>query len=371
MLAGSSVIVTGPDGTDTLHDIETVQFSDSMIPLEIESAGATTLIVLANHFYLQGSTGVGPTLKYGGSDVVAGQFGDWTPIGAEKTASGYEIAWKSPGSNLYSMWNTDANGNYVGSIGGAMSGSDPTLVSAESLFQQDLNGDGQVGMTPIETAGNTTLASAANHFYLLQNGSGPSLKYSGQDFVAGQFGDWTPIGAEKTASGYEIAWKSPGSNLYSLWNTDANGNYVGSIGGAMSGSDPTLVSAESLFQQDLNGDGQVGFAMIETNGNTDLATAANHFYLLQNGSGPSLKYSGQDFVAGQFGDWTPIGAEKTASGYEIAWKSPGSNLYSLWTTDANGNYVGSIGGAMSGSDPTLVSAESLFQQDLNGDGHWL
>ena len=340
----------------------------------IETNGNTTLAISANHYYLLQS-GSGPSLKYSGLDVIAGQFGDWTPIGAEKTASGYEIAWKSIGSNLYSLWNTDANGNYIANIVGAVSGSDPTIVSAESLFQQDLNGDGQVGaaMAAIENNGNTMLATSANHFYLLQNGNGPSLKFSGQDVVAGQFGDWTPIGAEKTASGYEIAWKSLGSNLYSLWNTDSNGNYLGNIGGAVSGSDSMIVSAESLFQQDLNGDGQVSPAMvpIETSGNTTLATSANHFYLLQNGAGPSLKFSGQDVVAGQFGDWTPIGAEKTGSGYEIAWKSLGSNLYSLWNTDTNGNYIANIGGVVSGTDPTLVSAESFFQQDLNGDGHWL
>jgi serralysin len=51
--------------------------------------------------------------------------------------------------------------------------------------------------------------------------------------VAGQSGDWTPIGAEHTASGYEVVWKSLGSNLYSLWNTDSNGNYIANVvGGA-------------------------------------------------------------------------------------------------------------------------------------------
>ena len=54
-------------------------------------------------------------------------------------------------------------------------------------------------MTPIESAGATTLASSANHFYLLDStGAGPSLKYHGTDVTAGQFGGYTPVGAEKT-----------------------------------------------------------------------------------------------------------------------------------------------------------------------------
>jgi serralysin len=343
--------------------------------MPIETNGNTSLAESVNHFYLL-QNGSGPSLKFSGQDVVNGQFGDWTPIAAESTASGYEIAWKSLASNLYSLWSTDANGNYIANIGGAVWGNDPTIVSAENFFQQDLNHDGQVGsaLTFIETSGNTALAASANHFYLQQNGSGPSLKFSGQDVVSGQFGDWTPIAVEQTASGYEIAWKSLGSNLYSLWNSDTNGNYIASIGGVVSGNDPTLLSAESFFQQDLNRDGQVGAAMtlIETNGNTALASSANHFYLLHNGSGPSLKFSGQDVVAGEFGDWTPIGAEQTASGYEIAWRSLGSNLYSLWNTDASGNYIGNSGGAMARHDPTVLAAESLFQQDFNptGAGEW-
>ena len=42
----------------------------------------------------------------------------------------------------------------------------------------------------------------------------------------GQFGAWTPIGAEQTATGYEVAWKVAGANQYSVWNTDSSGNFV-------------------------------------------------------------------------------------------------------------------------------------------------
>ena len=106
-------------------------------------------------------------------------------------------------------------------------------------------------MTSIETNGNTALAMSADHFYLLQNGAGPSLKFSGQDVVAGQFGDWTPLAAEQTASGYEIAWKSVGSNLYSFWNTDASGNYIANVGGVLPAFDPALRTAENFFHQAL------------------------------------------------------------------------------------------------------------------------
>src|SRR5262249_30838364 len=154
------------------------------------------------------SGGLGPSLKYSGADVVMGQFGTWAPIGAEKTANGYEVAWKSAGTGGDRDWNTDRNGNYVSNTSGGISGSSNALESIETSFQQDLNGDGQIGLvaTVIEANGVTSLTEVGNNFYLYSGGSGPSLKYSGADVVAGQFGTWVPIGAEKTASGYEVAW---------------------------------------------------------------------------------------------------------------------------------------------------------------------
>ena len=38
-------------------------------------------------------------------------------------------------------------------------------------------------------------------------------------------------------------------------------------------------------------------------------------------------------MVGQFGGWTPIGAVKTATGYDVAWKMTGADQYTVWTTD--------------------------------------
>ena len=50
-----------------------------------------------------------------------------------------------------------------------------------------------------------------------------------------------------------------------------------------------------------------------------------------------LKYEGADVVAGEFGGWVPIGAVQTTTGYDVAWELPGTNEYTVWTTDSNGN----------------------------------
>jgi len=124
-----------------------------LVSTVVESAGSTSPTEVGNTIFLDDSSGSGPSLKYVGAAVVAGEFGTWTPIGAEQTASGYEVAWKVTGADQYTVWNTDSSGNYISNIG-AVSGTSVTLESYETSFHQDLNGDGTIGppVTVIEAA---------------------------------------------------------------------------------------------------------------------------------------------------------------------------------------------------------------------------
>ena len=40
----------------------------------------------------------------------------------------------------------------------------------------------------------------------------------------------------------------------------------------------------------------------------------------------------------------PIAAAQTASGYEVAWKTPGADQYQIWTTDSSGNELSILRG---------------------------
>jgi Tryptophan-rich Synechocystis species C-terminal domain len=114
-------------------------------------------------FYLDNSSGSGPSLKYNGVAVVPGQFAaNIVPIGAEVTATGYEVAWKVLGTNQYSVWRTDSNGNYVSNIIGTASATDPALESIETSFHQDLNGDGVIGVPSSLSFSGATSAVSIN-----------------------------------------------------------------------------------------------------------------------------------------------------------------------------------------------------------------
>src|SRR5260370_33313822 len=102
---------------------------------------------------------------------MAGQFGGWTAIGAEKTASGgYEVAWKNGAADQYTVWNLDANGNYVGNAIGVVSGNSTALESLEPSFHQDLNNDGLMGPPPAshEKIGGTRLSEVVKNSFVAE-----------------------------------------------------------------------------------------------------------------------------------------------------------------------------------------------------------
>jgi hypothetical protein len=351
----------------------------------IEAFGSTKLVEVGTNYFLNSiSSGTGPALKSGGgAPYVAGQAGTWSPIGAEQTSTGYQVAWKAAGADQYSVWATDSNGTYLLNIIGVVSGTSGTLESLETSFLQDLNGDGVIGIPAatavlIEAFGLTSMVGAGGNYFLnsISSGTGPELKSGGgAPYVAGQAGTWSPIGAEQTATGYEVAWKAAGADQYSAWATDNNGTYLFNIIGVVSGTSGTLESLETSFHQDLNGDGVIGIpagaaVTIEAFGSTKLVEAGSNYFLnsISSGTGPELKSGGGPYTAGDAGIWSPIGAEQTSTGYQIAWKAAGADQYSAWSTDSNGTYLSNIIGVVSGTSAALETLENGFHQDLNRDG---
>ena len=345
----------------------------------IESSGATSLTEISNDFFLYANgTPTGPELRYLGTPWTAGEWGQWTPIGAEATATGYEVAFNLAGTDQFTVWNTDANGNITANPIGTVSGNSLTLEALETSFHQDLNHDGIIGLpagdTLIEAIGSTSLVQIGSNYVLDKAGGGAELHYDGAAFVAGQWGGWTPIGVEATASGYEVAFKVAGADLYTVWDTDANGNIIIDPTGTVSGESPTLVALEKSFQQDLNGDGMIGNPAlplaVESFGSTSLVLSGNDYFLDPNGTsnGPMLKYGGAAWTDGEWGGWTPIGAEVTANGHEVAFNLAGTNQYTVWNTDANGNITTDTIGTVTGNSAALEGLETSFHQDLNGDG---
>ena len=226
----------------------------------------------SNYYFYPVGGSSGPQFKYNGMPVAVGQY-EWSFIGVEQTASGYKVAMRIPGTDQYTVWNTDSSGGFVsnGTGGVVVSGSSSAITSLETSFNQDLNGDGVLGAsvssTVIEFFGSTSLVQVGSNYYFYPVGgsSGPQFKYKGSPVAVGQY-EWSFIGVEQTASGYKVAMRIPGTDQYTVWNTDSNGDFVsnGTGGVVVSGSSSAITSLEPSFNQDLNGDGVMGASVPST-----------------------------------------------------------------------------------------------------------
>jgi hypothetical protein len=170
----------------------------STTPVVIQTDRTTSLVQIGSNYFLDPvGGGTGPELKFGGNVVMAGQFGGWTPIGAVQTASGYDVAWKDQGTNEYSVWHTDSNGNYISDFG-LLSGNSNTLESLETVFNQDLNSDGVIGV-PSAASPAMTQAAAAPSGQSTFDGTtltlGQPSTFTGQ--IVGFTGDGTRAGSDQ------------------------------------------------------------------------------------------------------------------------------------------------------------------------------
>ena len=199
----------------------------------------------------------------GGSPATTGVSGSWTYIGAEQVSGGgYDVALHLPGSDQYTVWNTDNTGNVDSNLnGGIVSGNEATQWNLlEPIFHQDLNGDGTIGIAPIIISGlRPDRARAGRQQLFPQPGrrrDGPEFKYAGTPVTVGEFGAWTFIGVGQLTGGYDIALHLPGSDQYTVWGIDSSGNVISNAtGGIVSGTSSALESPRAYLSiKGLNGD---------------------------------------------------------------------------------------------------------------------
>ena len=98
----------------------------------IEALGSTSLVAMGENYFLNGA---GPSLKYTGVTIVAGQFAPYAPIAAEQKATCNEIASKALESadRPAVSADTDSTGNFISNIAG-ISRNSLTLESLEPSF---------------------------------------------------------------------------------------------------------------------------------------------------------------------------------------------------------------------------------------------
>jgi hypothetical protein len=351
------------------------------IQTDTNSVGSTSLVQLFSDYYLQNAstTGTGVELKYGGVPITTAELGSYTLIGAAPLSNGgYEVAFENSSTDMFSIWTTDSSGNFVSYE--LLSGTSPALQAIEASFNQDFIYP--TGSTVIQTDtnsfGSTSLVEVGSDFYMYAAGTttGPELQYNSSPFTASELSSYALIGAALLpGGGYEVAFKDASTDQFSIWDTNSSGNFISYS--LYSGNSPVLESLEKSFNQDLNGDGTIGLptgtTLIQTDtntyGSTSLVQIGTDYYLENSstGVGPELQYGGVPITSAALGSYTLIGAAPlSGGGYEVAFENSSTNMFSIWTTNSNGNFVSYE--LLSGTSPALQAIEASFNQNFLSPG---
>jgi Bacterial Ig-like domain/Tryptophan-rich Synechocystis species C-terminal domain len=188
LLPSGSQTITASE-SDLSGNISTASLTfalGTLIQTDTSAWGTTNLTLVGLHYFLYGPNGVGPEfLSPSGIPITTSSA--WTPIGAVQTASGYDVAFEAAG-NASMVCSTDSNGKDIANLTGTVSGASATLEQYESIFNQDLNGDGLIGTptTVINAAGNLLLTLST----LTQSATiaaGASLELVGADTASVTF----------------------------------------------------------------------------------------------------------------------------------------------------------------------------------------
>jgi len=153
------------------------------------------------------------------------------------------------------LWSLDNNWNWQSSTGWWGLNSSEAFTQ-ETNFQQDFNGDGFIGQpyTPIEAFGNTKLVKdTTNKLYTQIGNNNPiAINISGTQITTNIYPGWQTLAV--------------------LWSLDNNWNWQSSTGWWGLNSSEAFTQ-ETNFQQDFNGDNQIGNPL--PNIASSLAVSAN------------------------------------------------------------------------------------------------
>ncbi|MBD2557075.1 Ig-like domain-containing protein [Aphanizomenon flos-aquae] len=338
----------------------------------IESAGNTKLVKdTANKYFAQVGTATPTAIKNGGQQLYQDIYIGWQTIAAETVNGDNQLLWKNIPGNYLTIWHLDNNWNgisYEGQWG---------LNSAEALTQEtnfgiDTNGDGVIGnpYTPIESAGNTKLVKDANNKYFAQVGTNNpiAIKAGGQQIYQDIYAGWQTLAAETVNGDNQVLWKNVSGNFLHIWHLDSNWNWVSAEGNWGLNSAEALTQ-ETKFGIDTNGDGKIGYAIIELAGNTTFLKDAANKYFTQVGTATpiAIKAGGQQIYQDIYAGWQTLAAETVNGDNQVLWKNVSGNFLHIWHLDSNWNWVSAEGNWGLNSAEALTQ-ETKFGVDANGDG---
>ena len=390
----------------------------TLVAIATDTTGAGVLRGQNSDAYIKdGSTVLAISDTYGGSPNLE-QSSSWTYDGktnsnkselfaAEKQSDGtYKLAIKYTNKNGDSIdvnWQVHSL-SATGALDWSKSTWSRSITNSERFFNQDMNGDGIIGILPgkmtmvkTDVVGTQLAKDADKNIYIKDGqtyialtdsyGGTPNLEYS-NSWTDGSNESLVYAVEKQTDGTFKLAVKN--TNIYSGVTTVNWQVYSLNAQGALDWSKSTwtqsISNVETQFKQDLNLDGFVGVdsstmlavgkdvlgatlvkdadgALFIRNGN-DLTAITDSY-----GGAPKLEYSNS--WTGGSNKSEAMAVQKQSDGtYRLAIKT--TNVYNdktdiSWQIQTLSE-AGVLDWSKSSWSKAITSHEKLFEQDLNGDG---
>ena len=315
----------------------------------LETNGNYILGSSGNLYYIVDANANSISLTRGGAQTGPNSYNGWSATQVEEGAnSGFEVLWSHSDGRIM-QWGVDELGSYQSHI-------TATNAQRETTFEVDLDGDGVIGIRPLETNGNYILGSSGNLYYIVDaNANSISLTRGGAQTGPNSYNGWSATQVEEGAnSGFEVLWSHSDGRIMQ-WEVDELGSYQSHI-------TATNAQRETTFEVDLDGDGVIGIRPLETNGNYILGSSGNLYYIVDaNANSISLTRGGAQTGPNSYNGWSATQVEEGAnSGFEVLWSHSDGRIMQ-WEVDELGSYQSHI-------TATNTQRETTFEVDLNGDG---
>lgn len=368
---GADFIIFGWGGSSDRiqNDVEFLVFTDRTIAFgdvsppdrQVEGHGDVALWIKGGSFVAVLANGTEITLQTGSSGSWPVALGNLEGVAVEDQSGGYRFLFWNATDQRYWVIQTDGSGNAT-SFSSMPAGH---VVFEEQEFQQDLDGDGQIGSPLViesdgavmlyELSGTYRLFHAAGGVNAIMMGGaavGPAT-YAGLGIIAAEFDG---------AGGYNLMWQDTAGD-YFMWTIDGNGNFVNSTVMIPSAD---IGGYEVLFGTDFNGNGTIDPAgnVIESSGDVTLVDLYGTYVMrLSSGGEIGISFGGAAVGRASYPDLSMIAAEASTGGYHVVWESASGDRF-LWSLGADGTYTGNPP-----MDPMSVPVyEQLFNLDIDGDG---
>ncbi|MCA2686159.1 MAG: VCBS repeat-containing protein, partial [Microcystis sp. M046S2] len=250
--------------------------SDTIFHTPVEAVGNTKLVKdTTNKLYTQIGNNNPIAINISGTQITTNIYPGWQTLAAETVNGVNQVLWKYNDGNYLHLWSLDSNWNWQSSTGWWGLNSSEAFTQ-ETNFQQDFNGDGFIGQpyTPIEAFGNTKLVKdTTNKLYTQIGNNNPiAINISGTQITTNIYPGWQTLASETVNGVNQVLWKYNDGNYLHLWSLDNNWNWQSSTGWWGLNSSEAFTQ-ETNFQQDFNGDNQIGNPL--PNIASSLAVSAN------------------------------------------------------------------------------------------------